>query len=191
MSVEQIHVVLERLCALLRAEARAQGAADGLLPVQLEALHYLSQCNRYSDTVQGLSEFLGQTKGTVSQTVKVLESRGLVKKKFDTDDRRVVHLKITPAGRRLIAMLVPAQPLVAALRRSPDGHVESLAETLLALLRSIQQAEQARSFAACRTCRFNELSNKGFRCALTGETLTQPETELICREHEYPPAETA
>ena len=79
MSARDIHSVLERLCNLLRVEARGQGASAGLLPIQLEALHYLAQCNRYSDTPQAVTDFLGQTKGTVSQTLKVLENRGLVR----------------------------------------------------------------------------------------------------------------
>ena len=190
MSAEQIHTILERLCTLLRVEARARGAADGLLPIQLEALHYLSQCNRYSDTVQGLTEFLAQTKGTLSQTVKVLESRGLVRKEPDLQDRRIVHLHVTAAGRSLLAKVVPAQPLVDLLERSTAAETERIAETLRDLLRSTQKAAQAKPFAACKTCRFNEAVDGGFRCALTGEPLTPSETELICREHEYAPART-
>ena len=88
MDIIQVHTTLERLCNLLRVEARSHGADDGLLPIQLEALHYLGRCNRYSDTVQGVTEYLGQTKGTVSQSLKVLENRGLVRKRADTEDRQ-------------------------------------------------------------------------------------------------------
>ena len=38
-------------------------------------LFYLNQANRFSNTPQALTEYLGLTKGTVSQTVLVLESR--------------------------------------------------------------------------------------------------------------------
>ena len=61
-----IYDYVERLSELLRVDARRAGAAHGLLPVQLEALHYLSICNCYSDTPMAVTEYLGQTKGTVS-----------------------------------------------------------------------------------------------------------------------------
>lgn len=185
MSDEQIHTILERFCALLRVEARAHGAADGLLPVQIEVLHYLSQCNRYSDTLQGVTEFLGQTKGTVSQTVKILESRGLVSKVPDANDRRLVHIRITSAGRGLLSKVVPAQFLVEGLQTLPANDIQRTAKGLRELLRAVQSANHFKSFAACKTCRFNEKSDNGFRCGLTNEALCGSDIELICREHQY------
>ncbi len=186
MSAAQVHVTLERLCNLLRVEARALGAAHGLLPVQLEALHYLSQCNRYSDTVQSVTDYLGQTKGTVSQTLKVLEARGLVRKLRDAGDRRVVHLTVTPAGRRLVTRFVPARFIGEALGLLPGRDSDQLVQGLAGLLRAAQQANRGRTFAACKTCRFNQTGEGAFRCGLTGEALSEADVELICREHEYP-----
>ena len=67
--------LLERLAGLLRSESRKLLSEYGLQPVQFEALHYLSNCNRYSDTPMAVTEYLGQTKGSVSQTLKVLEKK--------------------------------------------------------------------------------------------------------------------
>ncbi|MFN2812475.1 MarR family winged helix-turn-helix transcriptional regulator, partial [Escherichia coli] len=76
---------------------------------QLSALHYLARCNRYSDTPLGVTEYLGLTKGTVSQSLKVLEGRGLISKLPDARDRRSVHLRLTDAGRALIEAVIPPQ----------------------------------------------------------------------------------
>lgn len=185
MSAKDIHTILERLCNLLRVEARAQGASAGLLPIQLEALHYLSQCNRYSDTPQAVTEFLGQTKGTVSQSLKVLESRELIQKKADTNDRRVVHLKVTDTGHRMLASVVPARFLTTAWAALPTDVQDRLSDDLRELLRAAQQANKGRSFAACKTCHFNEKDTSGWRCGLTAEPLSEIEIEQLCREHEY------
>ncbi len=72
--------ILERLASLLRSESRTMLLEHGLQPVQFEALQYIANCNRYSDTPMAVTEFLGQTKGTVSQTLKVLEKKGLIEK---------------------------------------------------------------------------------------------------------------
>lgn len=184
MTTEQLHATLERLCILLRAEARTHGVVHGLFPVQLEALHYLAQCNRYSDTVQAVTEFLGQTKGTVSQTIKALETRGLVGKQPDAIDRRRVHIRPTRLGQALLAEVVPPPSLASALKGLPARQAERLTAALQDLLRSVQDHNGLRSFGVCRTCRFNQPLPDGMRCGLTGETLSDADAELICREHE-------
>ena len=187
MSIHQAHTLFERFCNLLRVEARELGSAEGLLPVQIEVLHFLMQCNRYSDSLQGVSEFLGQTKGSVSQTIKLLEGRGLIGKQPDVKDRRIIHLRLTPAGRKLVKKVVPARFLSDSLRQLPQEEVDRLIGELRELLRLAQLARGNRSFGSCESCRFNEaLDNGGFRCGLTGESLSRKDIQKICREHQYP-----
>lgn len=186
VGIEAIHDTLERLCNLLRVEAREAGAAEGLLPIQLEALHYLAHCNRYSDTLQGVSEFLGQTKGSVSKTLGVLETRGLIARHVDTEDRRVVHLKTTRAAGPVLAKAIPARFLVQAMEAAEPHRIDELEQVLRGLLLAAQRARAGKSFGTCKTCRFNQSEGGGFRCGLTGESLSSLDIELICREHAYP-----
>lgn len=186
MTTTRIHAILERFCNLLRVEVRTRGASHDLQPVQWEALHFLSQCNRYSDTPLGVAEFLGQTKGSVSQSLKVLERRGLIRKRQDAKDRRVVHLQVTPAGRELVSSMVPARVIEQALGSLSALRAGRLRDDLEALLRAAQEANRGKSFAACKTCRFNQSGPEESRCGLTGEVLSESDVELICREHEYP-----
>lgn len=186
MGIQKIHDTLERLCNLLRVEAREAGAAEGLLPIQLEALHYLDQCNRYSDTLQGVSEFLGQTKGSVSKTLGVLESRGLIERHADAEDRRVVHLRTTGAAGPALSKAIPARFLVQALEGAEKDRIDELEQVLTGLLLAAQRARAGKTFGTCRTCRFNQVGDGGVRCGLTGETLSDRDNELICREHAYP-----
>ena len=100
MDIREVHDLIERLGNLVRADVRAVCNEYGVRPVQLEVLRFLTQCNRYSDTPQAVTEFLGLTKGTVSQTIKVLEQKGLLGKQDDVTDKRLVHLKPTLKGRK-------------------------------------------------------------------------------------------
>lgn len=186
MMTASLHAYLERLCNLLRVQVRASGAPFGLQPVQLEALRYVGACNRYSDNLQSVAEYLGQTKGTVSQTVKVLEGKGLLEKVADSGDRRLVHLRVTPRGAEVLdASLPPPALQTAAETLSPDEK-ERLRHGLEALLRAMQQANDLRTFGPCGTCRYNRRTPEGPLCGLTGERLEEPDLERICREHEYP-----
>ncbi len=186
MSVRDTHDILERLSNLFRIEMRTFGLKFGLQPVQIEALTYLTQCNRYSDTPQAVGEYLGLTKGTVSQTLKVLEQKGFLRKQQDKQDKRVVHLAPTVKGRKLIQQSFPAKGLEAALKLTSSVKVRELEEVLRSTLRGMQYHNKRKTFAACQTCRFNEPQVKGAVCGLTQEPLSVQEIQLICREHQYP-----
>ena len=186
MNVRGVQDLLERLNNLLRMEVRTLGLKYGLLPVQIEALTYLTRCNRYSDTPQAVTEYLGLTKGTVSQTLKILEQKGFMRKEPDTLDKRVTHLTPTPRGKKLIEQFLPARSLASALTTTSSVRVEKLEETLRSILRKMQQINDRKTFAACHTCRFHEHHGKGYMCGLTQEPLNEREIQLICREHEFP-----
>ena len=185
MSAKQIHIYIERLSNLLRNELRKAGAAHGLQPVQMEALHYLSVCNRYSDTPMGVTEYLGQTKGTISQSLNVLTKKGFVTKKADSKDKRITHLEITNSGKKLLNEAIPAPVFIDACKLLHQKKQTQIVQALDALLSSIQQANNMKSFGVCRTCRYNQrLDDKRYVCGLTQEPLSSAEIQLICREHE-------
>lgn len=182
MDTTLIHIYVERLANLLRNEARNAGAEYGLQPVQLEALNYLNLCNRYSNTPLGVTEYLGLTKGTVSQSIKILENKGLVEKRSDKNDKRIVHLKVTPAGKRLLKRLHPSKLLNRACDDSSKQ--QALAGNLKSLLVKIQKETDLKTFGVCHTCRYNQAEENGkFKCGLTQERLTKIDIDLICREH--------
>ncbi|MEW8505767.1 MAG: MarR family winged helix-turn-helix transcriptional regulator [Candidatus Thiodiazotropha sp.] len=185
MYTNKIHSYLERLSNLLRSEMRRTGSDAGLQPVQIDALHYLSTCNRYSDTPMGVTEYLGQTKGTVSQTLKVLERKGLLKRKVDREDKRVTHLRVTPAGRHLLDRMVPTVNFIDACQLLDQKTQGELETSLHTLLRSVQRAAGSKTFGVCHTCRYNRYEGEGrYYCELVNAGLSEADVQLICREHE-------
>lgn len=174
----------ERIGNLLRHELREALNAFRLQPIQFEVLHYLARCNRYSDTPMAVTDYLGQTKGTVSQTLKVLEKNSLIEKKPDTNDKRVVHLNLTAAGQRILDRVYPSRLFdhsVAALSRTQIQHLN---HSLVELLRTLQTQNGRRSFGQCFSCQHHiKLGNNKFQCGLTGEPLKRQDIDLICREH--------
>lgn len=184
MSAEAIHDSLMHLSRLLLAEARE--GLSGLQPVQLQALQYLSHCNRYSDTPAAVADFLGATRGTVSQSLRVLEERGLVAKRPDPEDRRVVHLSLTPRGDRLREKAIPPAAVEHAVRILGRRDAEAAETALRELLRALQRARGGASFGVCRTCTHFRREAGGFRCGLTLEPLSLRDSGLLCREHGDP-----
>jgi len=188
MKTAEIYEFLERIANLVRTDVRRTGTGNRLQPVQVEALHYLSRCNKYSNTPVAVAEFLGLTKGTVSQTLGVLEGNGLIEKQPDARDRRVVHLGLTEKGEQVVEESLPPQILRTAIDGLSEAEGERTLEVLDLLLRRLQQANRLRTFGACKTCRHHVLEAEGARCGLTSEALTYGDAEKVCREHEVPPA---
>ncbi len=169
--------LLERISALHRALMRKFAQDWGVQLVHVEVVHYLNRCNRYSDTTQALSEYLGQTKGSISQTIGFLEAEGYLKRIQDKTDKRVFHLHLLAKGRSL------AREFEKLFSFPPNFFEDDL--SLERVLVHLQKANSLKSFDLCKTCRFNSNpSGSSFVCGLTGEKLSHEDVGKICREHQ-------
>lgn len=185
MKSNLIYDYVERLSELLRIDSRKAGAAHGLQPVQLEVLHYLTICNQYSDTPMAVTEYLGQTKGTVSQTLKVLEKKELLSKQLDKNDKRIYHLKVTIKGKRLLNKTIPTTMFVNACEEISDKKQSEIEASLQQLVITLLQSNNMKTFGVCSSCRHNsKTEDDGYFCNLVQQPLTDNEIHLICREHE-------
>lgn len=183
MTARQVYEYLERISNLLRAEARQTDKHSRRQPVQLEVLHYLSICNRHSNIPVALSEYLGLTKGTVSQTLSVLENKGYIQKTPDDKDKRVIHLHLTAKGKALVAATIPPTLLKLAIGQMSPSQQQQLTAGLNTLLKAMQSAHRFKAFGVCKTCRHLQLTGEGHYCGLTQLPLAAEELERICREH--------
>ncbi|MFY7930109.1 MAG: MarR family winged helix-turn-helix transcriptional regulator [Oligoflexus sp.] len=171
-------IELERLSALHRYLMRKAASEGGLQMVHLEILYYLAQCNRYSNTTQALADYLGQTKGSISQSLTVLEGKKLIRRVQDAKDLRVFHLLLTSDGRSAVDR-------VRQIFGSEQAVPEALRLALESLLRNLQRHHGLKSFGICATCRFHQQLESGkYRCGLTQENLDAHERTQICREHD-------
>jgi len=176
--------LLERLTSLTRVWFREHPLLADIQPIQLSALLYLARCNGYSNTPLAVADYLGLTKGTVSQSLKALEAKGLISKSQDARDKRSVHLLLTEEARALLDSVMPPVFLNAASQRM-GARGQELEQLLGELLRNVQRAEDVPSFGLCKTCRYHRQVAGGPFCGLTEEPLARTDIELICREHQF------
>ena len=172
---DELFNLIERLANLLRQETRLEGQSLGLQPIQQEALYYLSTCNRYSDTTLAVTEFLGLTKGTVSQSLKILENKALIIK---VKDKKGSQLEMS-----FLMKTCPPQKFTDAIAGlSVDEGFET--KTLLTkILSNYQYATGRTAFGVCQHCKFNRKTSDGVFCDLTKEALSSDDIMLICREY--------
>jgi DNA-binding MarR family transcriptional regulator len=175
--------VIERMSALIRSEERKKCTEFGLQSVHLQVLDYLSRCNKYSDTPAALANYLGMTRGTVSQTLLLLEKKGYLKKTSGIVDRRVVHLSLLPEGKAILAKARPCELFYQATDLLPTNELPRYDETLMTMLTALQKSNKSHSFGLCKTCKFFTVFPDHFLCGLTKEPLTKEDSEKICQEH--------
>ncbi|OHC74385.1 MAG: hypothetical protein A3G18_09105 [Rhodospirillales bacterium RIFCSPLOWO2_12_FULL_58_28] len=181
-SAARIASLVERLGRL----ARALQHRDGAKPVQWEVLRYLARANKPSRTPGALADFLGSTRGTVSQTLITLERKGLVIRRPSRFDRRGMELELTEVGKELAAEH-PLREFEAAAAALSAG--EELAEGLTELLSELQRRKGYRGFGDCRTCfdfapdAGNDDDNAPHLCRQSGAGLDEMESGMICCKH--------
>ncbi len=177
-------VMLERLSRLMRA---AEHEGD-LNPAQWEALRYIGRANRFSNSPGALTQYLGATKGTVSQTVIALEKKGLVVKSPRPGEKRSLALSLTEPGEAMLAR-DPWQRLGAEIEKLGPKTRKRFSKGLRDLLHAELVRGGFREFGVCRSCRyFGEKAAQDepggpHRCLLFNEPLSGAESRKICLEH--------
>ncbi len=177
---DSVAALMDRLS---RAMQRAQ-YAGGLNPAQWEALRFIARANRYSRSPTAVAEYLGATKGTVSQTLKALEHKGCIARKPSRSDRRAVDLELTPAGRKALSR-DPLNGIGDAVEAS-GGQLAAIAGVLGGLLRGLQRSGGLREFGQCSQCAHlcRDCASAGAGgphvCGMTGDALSDDETTQLC-----------
>lgn len=175
--------LIERISTLVRSEERKKLAALGLQPAHIQVLNYLDSCNSYSNTAGAITEYFGLTKGTVSQSLQVLERRGFLAKTQDPEDARIIHLTLTSEGRHLLEKVHADDVFAQAEQAVQDQQFNSIDAALLAALETLQKTHNSPSFGTCATCVNFDVEDNHYLCSVTGLPLFQAETDKICREH--------
>ncbi|MCK4843021.1 MAG: winged helix-turn-helix transcriptional regulator [Methylococcales bacterium] len=169
---------------LLRSEERKIYTLLNLQPIHGQILDYLSKCNLHSDTPASVTAFLDLTKGTVSQSLQILERKGYIKKVPDKNDHRVVHLKLLPAGHRILDKIQLPDIFKQVESQIAEQDFSSLADALKNTLLALQTANNSRTFGLCNTCiYFVEQVDNQYYCGLTSQALKHAEIDKICKEH--------
>lgn len=150
-----------------------------LNPAQVAALDYLSRANRFSRAPSHVADYLGTTRGTMSQTLKALARKGYVSERRSDTDKRSISYELTEAGRALAA---GGGALVDAIEALPHEAQAYLGNGLSDLLAHQLRGNDGRRFGICKTCVHHRVTQDGPYCALLLLDLLPDEPDQICHE---------
>jgi DNA-binding MarR family transcriptional regulator len=172
---QQIRELINRL-------ARLDAAAswdEALNPVQVAALEYLARANRFSRAPSHVAEYLGTTRGTMSQTLKALVRKGYVSERRSETDKRSISCDLTEEARAVTAR---RGDLLEAIGGLPDATQAHLRDSLSTLLKRQVRQNNGRQFGICHTCAHHRVTQDGPYCALLSVPLLPEEPDQICYE---------
>jgi DNA-binding MarR family transcriptional regulator len=161
--------------------ARGEETGTTLTAAQWTGLRFFARANAASRTPSAFASFQATTRGTASQMVKSLESRGLLTRRRNDADGRSVRFEITEAGRAMLAH-DPLRHLVTALERLDPEARESFLRTLARLSGDLATLRGSRAFGTCGDCDHYAAgaTGTGGYCACAAAALPVGELGRLC-----------
>lgn len=191
---DQIIFGLGRISALLRSGHRQDGAAFELNPTQVEILIRVASRPARAGT---LADHLGVTAATISDSLRILESKGQIERRPDPADGRAILIHPTQAGRGAAAVLGAGQaPLRSSLSGLGAPEKAGLLRALTVMIRALQEARAIPVQRLCVTCRhfrpnLHASEEHPHHCEFVDAAFGDASLRLDCSDHEAAPAEEA
>jgi DNA-binding MarR family transcriptional regulator len=157
----------------------SDGWSANLNPAQRAALEYIDRANRFSRQPSHVAQFLGSTRGTVTQTLKALARKGYIVGKPSLIDKRSISYDLTDLGRDVVA--APGVLGNSLEGVSPDEVIQ-LAGNLRGVLEKVIADNGLRSFGICKNCVHFQSQRGGGHCRLLDATLSKLDSLQICHE---------
>jgi DNA-binding MarR family transcriptional regulator len=177
---------LDRAGHALDAELRRRARAEGVTPTQARVLLRLSAEPVERRRVGALAAEFDVRQPTVSDAVATLERKGLVIRRQDRRDARVVQLELTARGRRRAERLGGWDVRVrASLAVLAQDRKEAVLPLLLDLLADLNEEGIIAEARMCTTCRFYRRRSRARPyCDLLEVPLEPPDLRVDCPEHQ-------
>jgi DNA-binding MarR family transcriptional regulator len=128
---ESVGYLLSAVKARLVTALDADLAELGLTGAQFGTL--MAIADGEEKTAADICRSTGCDTGAMTRMLDRLEEKGLLRRERSTEDRRVVHIRLTDAGRDLPQLALPA--VIGVLNRHLTGFSREELETLKSLLR--------------------------------------------------------
>lgn len=185
-TASKVVAALERLSEAFRVLLWHEAKQHGLSPIQVQILTFLLHYPDKLKTVTHLASHFNMTKATISDAIKTLEFKELLKRKADAYDNRSHTLLLTKIGKGLAKKVEKfAHRMQETVNAITPEKQASLLEQLLDLIRDLNRALVITPQRMCFNCQFYEKKGKTQHyCHLIHSPLKAAELRLDCPEFE-------
>ena len=181
---QKITQALERISKAFRVLLWEESKKYGISPIQIQILIFCLSHKTEMLKVSFLAKEFDLTKATISDSVKVLIKKELLKKIPDTYDSRSYTVALTQKGRDLAKKTSHfTNSLEAAVNSIDDNQKGVFLKNLLDIIHNLNKKEVISTQRMCLTCHHYKNKNNGHFCNLLNKELHNQELQIDCPEH--------
>ncbi|MBN8789891.1 MAG: winged helix-turn-helix transcriptional regulator [Terrimonas sp.] len=182
----KIVVALERISEAFRVLLWNESKSNALSPIQVQILIFLLFHSGEKCKVSYLAAEFNMTKATISDSVKVLFLKKLIKKTGDELDTRSFTISLTAEGKKIAEQ---ASSFTASIEkpigRLSDEQKKAMLDGLLKLIYELNRAGVITIQRMCFTCANYQFDKGTHYCKLLQTTLAGGRLRIDCPEHEF------
>jgi DNA-binding MarR family transcriptional regulator len=167
---------------------QAEGYDGELSPAQWMALRFFARANQFSRNPSAFAEFQATTRGTATQTIKLLEAGGYLVREPSKADRRSIRLRLTSKGKKALAR-DPFEVLVRAVDLLDAKERTAMRRALHQVLSIVATSGAHRQIGICQDCTHfgrevrcgaPSTAPSAAECLLLGVPIQPEEVGLLC-----------
>jgi DNA-binding MarR family transcriptional regulator len=170
--------IAETLVHIGRA-SRGEDMRSPLTSAQWTCLRFFARANRVSRTPSAFASFQATTRGTATQTIKILERKGFLARFRSDHDGRSVRLEITKQGLEILHA-DPLASLMSAIGGLKLRERTTFLATLSHLSETLAGLRGAQAFGTCEDCTHYASSDGGGYCACVAADLVPDDYGKLC-----------
>lgn len=176
---------LERISEAFKVLLWEKAKALGLSPIQIQILVFINYHKIEFCNVSHLAKEFNVTKPTISDAVRVLANKALVKKVYSSSDSRRYSITLSNRGKSVVLEVENfANPLKNQLAGIDDNDLESTFKTLSKLIFKLNRIGILTVQRTCYACKFYQTKDEKHFCNLLEKELLDSEIRIDCEEFE-------
>jgi DNA-binding MarR family transcriptional regulator len=182
----KIVAAMEKISEVFRVLLWTEAKEHKLSPIQMQLLIFIKYHNSDKQRrIASMAREFNLTKATISDSIKVLELKGLIKRTDDAFDSRSFNFSLTDQGMKLTGMIENfTLPLDGAIATLSPQQKDQFLMSLLDLIFRLNQTGIISTQRMCYSCFYyrGDMQQNHF-CNLMQKPLAIDELRIECPEH--------
>ncbi|WP_299244937.1 MarR family winged helix-turn-helix transcriptional regulator [uncultured Aquimarina sp.] len=181
----KIVIGLERISETFRVLLWEHAKIIGLSPIQIQILIFVAYHKEHLCTVSYLAKEFNVTKPTISDAVKALDKKEMIRKTKTSADSRSYSIILTDQGQKAVSDTENfADPIKQLLTNIEKKDQEVLLKIINTLIFKLNRTGILSIQRTCYACKFYEKTKNDHYCNFIQTSLKDSEIRLDCPEFE-------
>lgn len=176
---------LERLSQVYRILLWEKSKLYNLSPIQIQLLIFICYHSSDKNTVGYLSREFNVTPPTISDALKSLGQKKMIRKVTNTSDTRSYSITLSAAGKKIVSETENfVNPITEIISTVSQNHKKILWENISSLIINLANSNVITIQRTCFSCKHYSLKHQSHFCNLLAMKLAKEDIRIDCKEFE-------